>query len=103
MPPAFESARFRCCRKIYLRLCDSSRGSKMFLLPCEGLHECFAADEREMRNIIHRQRRGEESARPSNEKIAGRSPERFEIDGHERRMWRRRMRIVFRLVGRDAG
>src|SRR4029077_17891297 len=103
MRRVFVSIRFRCCPKIYLRDCGASLLSKRLLLRREGAHESFTGNWLEVRSIIYRQRRDEESARLSYGKIVGRAAERTGIDGHERRMRRRRMRFVFRSVGRDAG
>src|SRR5258708_29722228 len=102
MRSVFGSIRFRCCRKIYLRLCGPLLLSKLLFLRREGRHESFPKDQREVRSFIYRQRRGKESARPSHGTIAGRAAERAGIDGHERRMRRRRMRLVFPAVGRDT-
>src|SRR6266849_2003714 len=100
---AFASIRSRCCLKIYLRLWGPSLMCKTFLLRCEEPHESFAGVERQVPGFVHRQRRAKESARPPDGTIAGRAAERLEIDGHERRMRRRRMRFVFRTAGRHVG
>src|SRR6267378_5787500 len=103
MRPVFASVRFRCCRKICLRRWGPRLLSKMLLLRREGQHETLTGDEREVRGFVYRQRRGEETSRPSHGKIVGRAAERLEIDWRERRMRRRRMRFVLRSVGRHAG
>src|SRR6266851_10164833 len=88
----FVSIRFRCCPKIYLRVCGPSLSSN--LLRREGPHESFTGNWCEVRSIVYRQRRDEESARLSHGEIVGRAAERAGIDGHERRMRRRRMWFV---------
>src|SRR5260370_413607 len=92
MPPAFVSVRFRCSRKICLTLCRPAHFRKMLLLPCEGRHESFTGDEREVRSVFCRQRRRKNSFCPSDGTLVGRAAERFEIDGDERRMRRKTLR-----------
>src|SRR5260370_41744392 len=95
---AFASIPFHCYRKICLKRCEMSPLNKMFHLRCEGRHEFFAGEGRKVRSFVHSQRRGKESARASHGKIVGWGAKRFGIDGHKRRMWRRKMRFVLRFA-----
>src|SRR5438034_567619 len=103
MRRVFASVPFRCCPKISLRHCGTKQRSAMPFLRREGRHEPFVRGEREVRAFVHHQPRGQEGARPSHGEIVGRAAEQPWIDGYERRMWRRRVRLMLRLIGWHAG
>jgi len=55
-------------------------------------------DEREVRGFVYRQRRGEETSRPSHGRLLDVLPERLEIDCAKEGCGERRMRFVLRLL-----